>query len=68
MLLKKGAAAGLTPFQIGSIMCRIESMDSPSPIEVLLEKAIALLPIHGEEPDMLAILASLLDDYILTLN
>ena len=68
MLLKKGAAAGLTPFQIGSIMSRIESFDTQSPIEVLLEKAEALLPIHGGESDFLGILASLLDDYIILLK
>lgn len=39
MLLKKGAAAGLTPFMIGSIMCRNGSLDSKSPIELMLEKA-----------------------------
>lgn len=37
MLLKKGAAAGLTPFQIGSMMCR-ETLDKKSPIEEMIDE------------------------------
>lgn len=64
MLLKKGAAAGLTPFQIGSIMSRVGSLDMKSPIELMLEEAESLRLKNMKESDFLAILADLLDDYI----
>ncbi|KAL3689676.1 hypothetical protein R1sor_015985 [Riccia sorocarpa] len=38
MLLKKGAACGLSPFEIGSIMSR-EKFDEKSAIEIMLEEA-----------------------------
>lgn len=37
MLLKKGAAAGLTPYQIGSMMCRA-TLDEKSPIEEMIDE------------------------------
>ncbi|KAG6547695.1 hypothetical protein Mapa_011145 [Marchantia paleacea] len=40
MLLKKGAASGLTPFEIGSMMSR-ENFDVKSAIEIMLEEAEA---------------------------
>lgn len=38
MLLKKGAEKGLTPFTIGSIMCR-ETLKKKSVIEQIIEEA-----------------------------
>lgn len=61
MLLKKGAAAGLTPFEIGSIMCRSESLDSKSPIELILEKVEAM---NLKEHAFLKVVAELLDDHV----
>lgn len=44
MLLKKGAERGLTPFAIGSIMCR-ENLNKKSVIEEIVEDAEdAMLP------------------------
>lgn len=38
MLLKKGAERGLTPFAIGSIMCR-ETLNKQSMIEEIIQEA-----------------------------
>lgn len=38
MLLKKGAAAGLTPYKIASMMCR-ESLNKPSILENIIDEA-----------------------------
>lgn len=65
MLLKKGAAAGLTPFEIGSIMCRSESLDSKSPIELILEKVEAR---NLKEHAFLKVVAKLLDEHIAMLK
>lgn len=44
MLLKKGAERGLTPFAIGSMMCR-ENMNKKSVIEEIVEVSVdAMLP------------------------
>lgn len=44
MLLKKGAKRGLTPFDIGSFMCR-ETLTKKSMIEECVEEAIdSLVP------------------------
>ncbi|KAL2649707.1 hypothetical protein R1flu_017835 [Riccia fluitans] len=40
MLLKKGAASGLTPFEIGSMMSR-EKFDEKSAVEIMMEEAEA---------------------------
>ncbi|KAK7282568.1 hypothetical protein RIF29_11463 [Crotalaria pallida] len=45
MLLKKGAERGLTPFSIGSIMCR-ETLKKKSVIEQIIEEAEEASP-HG---------------------
>ncbi|XP_078431329.1 phosphatidylinositol 4-kinase gamma-like protein [Wolffia australiana] len=48
MLLKKGAEKGLTPFAIGSIMCR-ETIKKESAIEqIVREAADAVLPLSSE--------------------
>ncbi|RLN09330.1 phosphatidylinositol 4-kinase gamma 4-like [Panicum miliaceum] len=49
MLLKKGAERGLTPYDIGSIMCR-ETVNKESEIEGLIEEAEdSVLPETSEE-------------------
>lgn len=60
MLLKKGAERGLTPFAIGSIMCR-ETLKKKSVIEHIIQEAEeALLP--GSSEDAFLDLVSLLMD------
>ena len=61
MLLKKGAAAGLTPFAIGSMMCR-EIMDKKSPIEEMICEAQLMQ--SATEPDYMVVLSRLMDRYI----
>lgn len=61
MLLKKGAAAGLTPFQIGSMMCR-ETLDAKSPIEEMIEEVEQVwMP---NERAFLAAMSDVMDRYI----
>ena len=49
MLLKKGAERGLTPYDIGSILCR-ETVNKESEIEALIEEAEdSVLPETSEE-------------------
>jgi hypothetical protein len=63
MLLKKGAAAGLTPVAVGSMMCR-KSFDKKSQIELMLEEAEEkMLPASNEQFFMTA-LAKVMDSYI----
>eukprot|EP00250_Pteridium_aquilinum_P020610 c24881_g1_i1 orf=965-2815(+) len=66
MLLKKGAAAGLTPFDIGSVMSRAESLDSKSTIELIVEKAAEgrNLQEQDQEQAFLEDVGVLLDEYI----
>ena len=60
MLLKKGAAKRLTPFSIGSIMCR-ETLKKESVIEqIILEAEEALLP-HSSETAFLETVSSIMD-------
>ena len=48
MLLKKGAELGLTPFAIGSVMCR-ETLNTKSMIEeIVLEAQASMLPDFSE--------------------
>eukprot|EP00249_Psilotum_nudum_P016983 c26092_g1_i1 orf=845-2641(+) len=63
MVLQKGAAAGLTPFEIGSIMSR-DFPDQKSPIEILLEEAETRKQPGASEGDFLRVLSGLLDQYI----
>ncbi|MCO5594939.1 hypothetical protein L7F22_048974 [Adiantum nelumboides] len=65
MLLKKGAAAGLTPFEIGSIMSRSQSLDTKSMIELFVEKVEAMnLKGHA----FLRVIGKLLDEHISSLK
>jgi len=67
MLLKKGSAAGLTPYEIGHIMCR-ESLNKPSDIEDILEEAQeALLPASSEAA-FLETVSRIMDRYLANLN
>lgn len=65
MLLKKGAAAGLTPFEIGSIMSRGDSLDTKSTIELIVERAEAM---NLKEHAFLRVVGKLLDEYIASLK
>nr|GLL28235.1 phosphatidylinositol 4-kinase gamma 4-like [Ipomoea trifida] len=60
MLLKKGAERGLTPFAIGSIMCR-ETIKKKSVIEQIVEEALeAILP-ETSEAAFLECVSSIMD-------
>ena len=60
MLLKKGAARGLTPFTIGSIMCR-ETLKKESVIEQIMQEAEkAFLP-GWSETAFLETVSSIMD-------
>jgi hypothetical protein len=61
MLLKKGAVAGLTPFQIGSMMCR-ETLDKKSPVEEMIEEVEQGWVLT--EPQFLASMSDVMDRYI----
>jgi hypothetical protein len=63
MLLKKGAAAGLTPFRIGSMMCR-ETLYKKSPIEEMIEEVQQHLPPTSTELDFLSEMSVMMDKKI----
>jgi hypothetical protein len=63
MLLKKGAAAGLTPYEIGSMMCR-ETLHKMSVIEKIVEAAESTVLSESNESCFLAALATIMDKYI----
>lgn len=63
MLLKKGAAAGLTPFEIGSMMCR-ESLNKVSAIEEMLEDAENSVLPETSESGFIVALSTIMDSYI----
>ncbi|KAL3702078.1 hypothetical protein R1sor_020100 [Riccia sorocarpa] len=62
MLLKKGAALGLTPFQIGSMMSR-ENFDEKSAVEIMMEEAEAEFASSSEvrEDVFMEILSEIMD-------
>lgn len=63
MLLKKGAAVGLTPYEIALIMCR-ESLNRTSDLEDILEEAQeAVLPASSEEI-FLEVVSQIMDRYL----
>ncbi|KAI4307113.1 hypothetical protein L6164_030333 [Bauhinia variegata] len=63
MLLKKGAERGLTPFTIGSIMCR-ETLKEKSVIELILEEAEeAALP-GSTEASFLDLVSQIMDSHL----
>ncbi len=39
LLLKKGAGAGLTLFELGPLVCRLDP-DTPSPLEDIYQRAV----------------------------
>ncbi|XP_057450090.1 phosphatidylinositol 4-kinase gamma 2-like [Lotus japonicus] len=60
MLLKKGVERGLTPYAIGSIMCRVD-MNKESVIEEIINEAQeSLLPGMGET-DFLEVVSQIMD-------
>lgn len=61
-LLKKGVEAGLTLFDIGSLLCSTDQ-NQPSKLDLLLEKAKKLSGIHDEFP----FFVSLLDQELTTM-
>jgi hypothetical protein len=63
MLLKKGAAAGLTPFAVGSMMCR-KTFDKRSPIELMLEEAEEKMLPGSNEQFFMTALAEVMDSHI----
>ncbi|KAK4771439.1 hypothetical protein SAY87_031971 [Trapa incisa] len=66
MLLKKGAGRGLTPFMIGSILCR-ETIHKKSVIEGILEEANGLLLlVSGEESEevFLETVSAIMDSHL----
>lgn len=63
MFLKKGAGAGLTPYEIGSMMCR-ETLNKMSPIEVMLEDANNSSLPGSSESGFIAVLSAIMDKYI----
>lgn len=67
MLLKKGAAIGLNPYEIALIMCR-ESLNQPSEIENILEEAQeAILPASSETA-FLEVVSQIMDRYLANLR
>eukprot|EP01018_Ginkgo_biloba_P023453 Gb_24005 [translate_table: standard] len=67
MLLKKGAAAGLSPYEIANIMCR-ESLNKTSEIENILEEAQeAILPASSEAAFLEAV-SQIMDRYLAQLT
>lgn len=63
MLLKKGAERGLTPFAIGSIMCR-ETLKKESLIELMIQEAEqAVLP-DSSEAVFLEAVSSIMDGHL----
>lgn len=67
MLLKKGVMRGLTPFAIGSIMCR-ETLKKESVIELIVQEAEeALLP-ESSETAFLETISSVMDRWLAELS
>lgn len=63
MLLKKGAAVGLTAFDIGSMMSR-EQFNSKSVIETMLETAEASVSPAASEDVFMDSLSGIMDQYM----
>ncbi|CAH2044286.1 unnamed protein product [Thlaspi arvense] len=60
MLLKKGAAKGLTPFAIGSIMCR-ETLKKESVIEQIIHDAEAIASPETTEEEFISTVSAIMD-------
>lgn len=67
MLLKKGAAAGLTPYKIGSMMCR-ETLNKMSVIEEMLEATENRVLPGTSESGFISVLSAIMDKYIQTVS
>lgn len=63
MLLKKGAERGLTPFTIGSIMCR-ETLNKESMIEEILQEALDSMPPGSSEDSFLESISHVMDQHL----
>lgn len=63
MLLKKGAAAGLTPYVIGSMMSR-ETLDKKSLLEEMVEEVEHQRLLFNTEEGFMAALSTVMDGYI----
>lgn len=66
MLLKKGVARGLTPYAIGSIMCR-ENLNKVSVIEEIIREAQDSLLPGMEESEFLEAISKIMDSYLIKL-
>ncbi|KAH0923332.1 hypothetical protein HID58_023350 [Brassica napus] len=60
MLLKKGAAKGLTPFAIGSMMCR-ETLEKESEIEQIINDAEAIVLPETTEEEFISTVSAIMD-------
>ncbi|PKA63947.1 putative phosphatidylinositol 4-kinase type 2-beta [Apostasia shenzhenica] len=67
MLLKKGAARGLTPFDIGNILCR-ETVKKDSKIEEMVREAAGSVLPGTSETAFLEAISEIMDDYLDTLK
>ncbi|XP_020576427.1 phosphatidylinositol 4-kinase gamma 4-like [Phalaenopsis equestris] len=63
MLLKKGAERGLTPFDIGSILCR-ETINKKSMIEEMILKAMDSVLPGSSEAAFLETISDIMDGYL----
>ncbi|CAH8334356.1 unnamed protein product [Eruca vesicaria subsp. sativa] len=63
MLLKKGAEKGLTPFAIGSIMCR-ETLEKESVIELIIFEAEAIVSLEKTEEEFISTVSGIMDRYL----
>ncbi|CAN7024285.1 unnamed protein product [Brassica oleracea var. botrytis] len=63
MLLKKGAAKGLTPFAIGSILCR-ETLEKESVIEQIIYEAEAIWSPETTEEEFISTVCDIMDRYL----
>lgn len=63
MLLKKGVERGLTPFSIGSMMCR-ETLNKESLIERIVEEAEESVLPGASEGSFLESVSALMDHYL----
>ncbi|WVZ25542.1 hypothetical protein V8G54_004086 [Vigna mungo] len=63
MLLKKGVERGLTPYEIGSIMCR-ENLNKESVIEQIIGEAQDSLHPGMEEPEFLEAISQSMDSHL----
>lgn len=63
MLLKKGAERGLTPFTIGSIMCR-RTLKEESMIELIIREAQGAMLPGSSEDGFLESVALIMDHHL----